>query len=100
MALTLGRGRRRYRSLVEVYTRDDCGLCARAEELVADEARKADVRLIDIDRSEELQRRYGLRVPVVVVDGREVAEGQVQPGTVRAALRRARRGRWADGRRA
>lgn len=100
MALTVGRGRRRYRSLVEVYTRDNCGLCQKAEQLVADEAKRADVRLIDIDESDELVRRYGIRVPVIVVDGREVAEGRVQPGEVRSALRRARRGRWAEWRRA
>lgn len=98
MALTVGRGRR-FRSVVEVYTRDNCGLCTRAEQLVAEEAKKADVRLIDIDASDELQRRFGLRVPVIVVDGREVAEGQVEPGAVRAALRRARKGRWTDWRR-
>ncbi|MDX1659415.1 MAG: glutaredoxin family protein [Nitriliruptorales bacterium] len=100
MALTIGRGRRGYRSLVEVYTRDNCGLCAKAEELVDDEAGRADVRLIDIDENDELVKRYGVRVPVIVVDGREVAEGQVEPGEIRRALRRARRGRWAEWRRA
>lgn len=100
MALTIGKGRRRHRALVELYTRENCGLCARAEQIVADEAKRADVHLIDIDESDELVRRYGIRVPVVVVDGREVAEGQVQPGEVRDALRRARRGRWSEWRRA
>ena len=100
MALTVGKGRRRHRSLVEVYTRENCGLCNRAEEIVAEEAKRADVRLIDIDTSDDLVRRYGIRVPVNVIDGREVAEGKVEPGEVRSALRRARRGRWADWRRA
>jgi hypothetical protein len=34
---------------------------------------------------------YGVRVPVITVDGEEVAELQVAPGTVRRAVRRARR---------
>lgn len=100
MALSIGTGRRRQRSTIEVFTRDQCGLCATAEEIVRSEAGRAEVRLIDIDLDEELVKRYHVRVPVVVVDGREVAEGQVRPGQVRAALKRARRGRWADWRRA
>ncbi|MBW3620127.1 MAG: glutaredoxin family protein [Actinobacteria bacterium] len=100
MALTIGTGRRRRRSTVDVFTREPCGLCAAAEEIVRAEAGRAAVRFIDIDSDEELVRRYHVRVPVVVVDGREVAEGRVEPGQVRAALRRARKGRWADWRRA
>lgn len=76
--------------LVEVYTREDCGLCDRAERIVADEAGSdAEIRLIDIDEDPALQRRYNIRVPVVVVDGVEVAEGRVEPGTIRDAVRRA-----------
>ena len=100
MALTLGIGRRRRRVIVEVYTREDCGLCRTAEDRVALEAKGARIRKIDVDSDPTLQARYGLRVPVVVVDGREIAEGQVKPGTVRSAVSRAREGRWADWRRA
>jgi glutaredoxin len=100
VALSIGRARGGQRSTVVVYTREGCGLCRTAEELVAHEADRAEVRLVDVDRDEDLLRRYHVRVPVVVVDGREVAEGQVAPGTVRRALRRARRARWAEWRRA
>jgi glutaredoxin len=77
---------------VVVYTRARCGLCHRAEELVAREARRAAVRLVDVDSDDELVTRYGVRVPVVVVDGVEVAELEVAPGTVRRAVRAARAG--------
>lgn len=100
MALSIGNGRRRQRSTVEVYTRAGCHLCEVAEELVRVEAARAELRLIDIDDDDELLKRYQVRVPVVVVDGREVAEGRVEPGQVRDALKRARRSRWADWRRA
>lgn len=86
-------GRRR---TVTVYTREGCGLCRRAEELVAREARRHDVELVDVDRDAELQRRYNLRVPVVAIDGEEVAELDIAPGEVRAALRRRRFGRRGD----
>jgi glutaredoxin len=82
---------RRPRHTVEVvvYTRQGCGLCRTAEDLVAAEARGARVRHVDVDASDDLQRRYGVRVPVVTVDGDEVAELQVAPGAVRRAVRRA-----------
>lgn len=99
MAVTVGRGRRR-RVVVEVYTREDCSLCDEAEQLVAAEARGCQVRRIDIDSDPELQARYGPRVPVITVEGREVAEGRIEPGTVRQAVRRARSARWGEWRRA
>jgi glutaredoxin len=83
--------RRRRRPEVVVYTRRGCGLCRRAEELVAREGRRAEVRHIDVDTDPALVERYGVRVPVVCVNGAEVAELEVAPGQVRRALRRARR---------
>jgi len=82
---------RRQRPLLEFYTRAGCGLCDRAAQLVAREARAAIVRTIDVDTDPELVRRYGVRVPVVRVDGVEVAELEVAPGQVRRAVRAARR---------
>lgn len=79
------------RPIVTVFSRQGCGLCATAERLARQEARRAEVVVVDVDTDPELQRRYHVRVPVVVVDGREVAEVVVEPGTVRAAVRRARR---------
>ncbi len=73
MALIVGTRRGRRPVTVDVYTREGCGLCARAERLVAAEAGGASVRLIDIDEVDELLARYHVRVPVVVVDGREIA---------------------------
>ncbi len=86
------------RPVVTVYTRAGCGLCATAEDLVAREARRADVVLVDVDGDPDLQRAYNVRVPVVAVDGREVAEVVVRPGEVRAAVRAARRARRRGGR--
>lgn len=94
--MMLGRGRRqgprRRRPEVVVYTRERCGLCRTAEAVVAREARGASIRHVDIDADDALVVRYGIRVPVVTVDGVEVAEAEVPPGRVRAAVRAARRG--------
>jgi glutaredoxin len=84
-------GRRAQRPEVVVYTRVGCGLCERAEALVRREARGCEVRIVDVDTDPDLQRRYTVRVPVVVVDGAEAAELEVAPGEVRLAVSRARR---------
>lgn len=81
----------RRRPHVVVYGRATCGLCRRAEAVVAREARGARIEHVDVDTDETLVARYGVRVPVVTVDGAEIAELEVAPGTVRAAVRRARR---------
>jgi glutaredoxin len=83
--------RRRRAVEVVVYTRQGCGLCRSAERLVAAEARGCEVSHVDVDRDDELVDRYGVRVPVVAVDGVEVAELQVAPGDVRRAVRAAAR---------
>lgn len=79
----------RRRHVVTVFTRDGCGLCREAEAIVAREARGHDVQHVDVDADPALQRAYNIRVPVVAVDGVEIAEGRLEPGAVRAALRAA-----------
>lgn len=92
-----GRPAAAHTPVVVVYTRAACGLCRDAEELVAREARGAEVRHVDVDDDPVLVERYGVRVPVVTVDGAEVAAYAPAPGAVRAAVRRARGGRRRPG---
>lgn len=55
-----------------VVQRHDCGLC---EEMLADLARLARERalppvdVVDVDSDPQLQRRHGLNVPVLLLDG-------------------------------
>lgn len=91
--------RRGHQPEVVVYTRSGCGLCRRAEAIVAREARRARIVHVDVDTDPALVARYGVRVPVVTVDGREVAELELAAGTVRGAVRAARGHRpWHLGR--
>lgn len=72
---------------VVVYSRRGCGLCARAEDLVRALAGPDDVvRVLDVDADPELHRRYTVRVPVVSVDGREVAELHVTAADLAGVL--------------
>ncbi len=81
-----------------LYTRARCGVCRLAEEQVRRELRRTapwrrpKLRLVDIDagpaaEGEGLATRYGVRVPVLVLDGVEISELQLEPGVVRRALR-------------
>jgi glutaredoxin-like protein DUF836 len=66
---------------VVLYTQPNCTLC--------DEAR-ALLDRIGHGYSEAFEPRYALRVPVIEVDGRVVAEAPVDERAVRRVLRRAR----------
>lgn len=78
---------------VEVVTRSDCHLC---------EVTKADLTRLgiafterDVDSDAALHAEHSDYVPVVLVDGRQVAWGRVDPEKVLRAVRsRDRRGRW------
>lgn len=74
-------------SRVTVYTRVGCKLCEQAERLVAAHAGDAPVEVVDVDTDRELQDRYGVRVPVVAIDGVERFELQVDEDELIAALR-------------
>lgn len=82
---------------VVVFTRRGCGLCRTAESHAAAEVDETHLRLVDVDEDPDLTRRYHIRVPVVTVDGVEVAEGQVAAGQIAGAVRAARRRRLLRG---
>lgn len=72
---------------ITLYTREGCHLCAEAEVVVrrlAGTAHVVEVR--DIDADPFLHDAYTVRVPVVEVDGREIAQYQVDPTALAAAL--------------
>jgi glutaredoxin len=73
---------------VTVYTRVGCHLCEEAERVVRGEqaAGGFELELVDVDRDPELARRYGVRVPVVTVDGQELFEYEVPVDLLRAHL--------------
>ena len=78
---------------VVLYSRAGCHLCEDAEVVVRRVAASlgADgvaVRVIDIDEDLTLVDRYTVRVPVVAVDGVEVAEFVVDEAALRRALAR------------
>jgi predicted thioredoxin/glutaredoxin len=65
---------------VELVTRDGCHLCEDALELLRQGG--VEVSLRDVDADPELFRLYDFRVPVVLVEGRVVAEGRIEPSAL------------------
>ena len=73
---------------ITLYTRAGCHLCEAAEAVIRATAGPDDVvSLVDIDADPALTQRYTVRVPVVEVDGVEVAEYEVDPAQLAALLR-------------
>ncbi len=69
-----------------LYTRDGCHLCAEAEAMLAPllaRARRTMLR-VNVDDQPELAARYGLRVPVLSCDGRELCWGRFDRRVVAA----------------
>ena len=73
---------------VTLYTRTGCHLCEEAERVVRSEqaAGRFRLELVDIDRDPELARRYGVRVPVVALDGQDLFDYEVPVDLLRARL--------------
>lgn len=77
---------------VVIYTRPGCHLCAEA--VTAAEAMRPrygfSLTLIDIERDDELHRRYLEAIPVVLIDGVErLREDDHRHGGLEAALQAA-----------
>jgi len=73
---------------VVLYGRAGCHLCDVAREVIlAVRLRHAfEFTEVDIDGSDDLVRAYGLRVPVVAVDGVEAFEVEVPPAGLEALV--------------
>ena len=76
------------RRTITVYTRRGCHLCDDAIAVVRRVAAgRAEIELVDIDGDPSLFERYTVRVPVVAVDGVEIADYQIAPDQLESALR-------------
>ena len=75
---------------VTLYSRRTCGLCDEARGVIEAERRRRPVAFpfdeVFIDGDGDLERDYGLRVPVVLIGGVERFEYHVDPTLLRAFL--------------
>jgi len=78
--------------LVTIVFRHDCHLC-RVVYRVAEQLRQElsfDLGTVDVDSDPDAMTRYGNRVPVVLIDGKEILSGKVTGGVLRKAIKKAR----------
>lgn len=73
-----------------LYSRPGCGLCDEARDVVQGVRERADFDLeeVDISGDDALELEYGIRIPVVAVDGEELFEISVDRREFEAAVRR------------
>jgi len=60
---------------ITIYSKPDCHLCDRAKE-VLDRCRQQiafEIEVVDISQKPELLARYGQDIPVILLDGQEIA---------------------------
>jgi glutaredoxin len=72
-----------------MYARPGCGLCDEAREVImAVMARTPfEYREVDVTGDDSLELEYGIRIPVVFVDGHELFEIRVDAGRLTEAVR-------------
>jgi glutaredoxin len=70
---------------VTLISRDGCHLCEVAEQAL-DRIVPGDWTRVDVDSTDELQREYSDRVPVVLLDGREHGYWRVEEERLRRDL--------------
>jgi glutaredoxin len=79
---------------VTLYTRVGCHLCDIAKDVLEDVRRERpfELKTIDVDTDAALVDRYGLEVPVVLINGRKAFKFRIDPAVLRARLDRAQAG--------
>ena len=73
---------------VLMYSRPGCGLCDQARDVILRERERTpfDYSEVDISRDDALELEYGIRIPVVLVDGQELFEISVDPRRLAEAV--------------
>lgn len=74
---------------VVLYSRPGCGLCDEARAVILAERERTPFAFdeVDISGDDALELEYGIRIPVVALDGSEAFEIRVEPRAFAAAVR-------------
>ncbi len=73
---------------VTLYSKSECGLCDRAEEMLRrlGKTLPLETEIVDIESDPALYERYWARVPVVVVAGEEIGAAPLDEDLLQKAL--------------
>ena len=71
-----------------LYTRPGCHLCDDMKAVIARVAQSVPLALeeIDISRDADLESRYGLEIPVLLVEGKKAAKYRITEGELKKML--------------
>jgi hypothetical protein len=74
---------------VVLYSRAGCHLCDVARDVLLSERSRSPFELVEVDVAgdDELEREYGIRIPVVEIDGEDRFEYEVDPGELISIVR-------------
>ena len=77
---------------VTIMSRRECHLCHVVARVAAQvqEDLAFQLTIVDIESEEQLRLQYGDRIPVVLLNDREILSGKVTGGELRKAIKRAR----------
>jgi glutaredoxin len=80
-----------------IYSRPGCHLCDEMKDVVKRVAQSIPLQLeeVDISSSRDLEEKYGLEIPVLLVDGKKAAKYRLREEELRRIL--ARRATQAGG---
>jgi hypothetical protein len=77
--------------VLTLYSRPGCHLCDEMKTVVARVVRGLDTPVtideVDISTDADLEARYGLEIPVLLIDGRKAAKYRVTEGELTRMLR-------------
>ncbi|MEI4801273.1 glutaredoxin family protein [Bacillus sp. NPDC077411] len=76
---------------VILYTKEECGLCQKAKQLLQElkDEYVFDLKEIDIYEDEQLLEKYHLTIPVVEIEGEEVGYGIIHKDVIMNSIIRA-----------
>ena len=71
-----------------MYSRPGCGLCDEARRVILGQREHTPFRYeeVDISGDDALELEYGIRIPVVLIDGEERFEVSVDPAELALAV--------------
>lgn len=74
--------------ILTLYTRQQCHLCEQAMQVIMELKNDYSFTIeeIDIDQSDELTEKYGLMIPVLLINGKQAAYGQINKNIIRNRL--------------
>lgn len=77
---------------VTIMSRRECHLCHVVARVAAQvqEDLAFQLTIVDVDSEQHLRLQYGDRIPVVLLNDREILSGKVTGGELRKAIKRAR----------